>query len=88
MRSLGGGYGEMKRLYVRRAYRGAGLGRELALATILEARAIGCKALRLDTLDTMTAARKLYYSIGFREIAAYYDNPIAGAEYLELPLGE
>lgn len=87
LRPLADGYCEMKRLYVRPVCRGGGWGRELAGAVIVEAKAIGYRAMRLDTLETMTAARELYRDLGFRPIAAYYDNPIAGAEYLELDLG-
>lgn len=86
LRGLGDGCCEMKRLYVRPAHRATGLGRELAQRIIDEARSIGYSAMRLDTLQTMSAARKLYRSVGFRQIAPYYDNPIPGAEYLELRL--
>lgn len=73
---------EMKRLYVRPAYRGLGLGRQLA-ATILDAaRVSGYDHVLLDTLDDMEAARTLYEDLGFEEIPPYYHNPIAGAHYL------
>lgn len=78
---------EMKRMFVRPGVRRNGVGRALALALIDQARAIGYTCMRLDTLHTMTAAVKLYESLGFRRIAAYYHNPIPGAVYLELPLG-
>jgi putative acetyltransferase len=78
--------GEMKRLYVRPDARGSGLGRSLALQTIAEASAIGYRELKLDTLPTMAAARTLYASLGFRECAAYYRNPIDGVVYMSLAL--
>jgi ribosomal protein S18 acetylase RimI-like enzyme len=86
LRCFAEGVGEMKRLFVRPAWRGTGLGRALAETVIAEARAIGYATLRLDTLPTMTTAQRLYRTLGFREIAAYRDNPIHGASYMELAL--
>jgi putative acetyltransferase len=77
---------EMKRLYVRATARGSGLGRALALAAIDSARALGYQRMLLDTLAEMTGARRLYATLGFRECAPYYDNPIPGAIYMELDL--
>lgn len=77
---------EMKRLYVRPAYRKFGLGRLLAQALLDRGRQAGYSAMLLDTLDDMEAARGLYASLGFEEIAPYYFNPIAGAHYLKAEL--
>ncbi len=78
---------EMKRLYVRPAFRRFGLGRALAQALLDEARGIGYSTMLLDTLDDMEAARELYASLGFEEIPPYYYNPLAGAHYLKAELG-
>lgn len=73
---------EMKRLYVRPAFRRFGLGRLLAQTLMDEARRGGYSVVLLDTLDDMEAARELYASLGFEETAPYYYNPIPGAHYL------
>lgn len=77
---------EMKRLYVRTSQRGTGLGHALAARILADARTIGYRAMRLDTLATMTAARGLYQSLGFRPIEPYCFNPLESVAYLELRL--
>jgi putative acetyltransferase len=78
--------GEVKRLYVRPDARGSGLGRALVAQILADAAAIGYRELKLDTLPTMGAARLLYASLGFRECAAYYRNPLPGVVYMSLSL--
>jgi putative acetyltransferase len=78
---------EMKRLYVRPQFRGKGLGKALAERVIVEAREIGYKKLRLDTVEpVMRAAVLMYRQLGFSKIAPYRPNPIEGALYMELQL--
>ena len=77
---------EMKRLFVRRAFRRFGLGRLMAQQLMDLATRAGYSTLLLDTLDDMEAARGLYTSLGFEEIPPYYFNPIAGAHYLRVDL--
>lgn len=77
---------EMKRLFVRRAFRRFGLGRLLAQALMEQALRAGHSVMLLDTLDDMEAARGLYASLGFEPIAPYYFNPVPGAHYLKAQL--
>ena len=77
---------EMKRLYVRPAFRGLGLGRQMAEAMLDAARSAGYACVLLDTLDDMESARTLYEDLGFVEVPPYYHNPIAGAHYLKVEL--
>ena len=79
---------EMKRLFVRPAFRRFGLGRLLSRALLDRATEAGYSTLLLDTLDEMEAARGLYASLGFVEVPPYYYNPIAGAHYLKVDLGQ
>ncbi|HUG26130.1 GNAT family N-acetyltransferase [Piscinibacter sp.] len=78
---------EMKRLFVRPAFRRFGLGRVLAQGLLDEAQRAGYSEVLLDTLDDMEAARGLYATLGFEEIPPYYYNPIPGAHYLKATLG-
>ena len=75
---------EMKRLYVRKPFRGFGLGRLLTEHILDQARLAGYSTVLLDTLDDMEAARALYEDLGFTEIPPYYHNPYAGAHYLKV----
>jgi putative acetyltransferase len=78
---------EMKRLYLRPQFRGQSVGRALAERIIAEARQIGYQHMRLDTVEPiMKDAVAMYRKLGFRQIAPYRPNPIAGAMYMELKL--
>ncbi len=86
LRPLGDGVCEMKRLFVRSAFRRQGIGKRLAEQVIAEARAIGYRAMKLDTLPCMRAAIRLYEELGFVRCAAYYETPLAQPVFMELQL--
>jgi ribosomal protein S18 acetylase RimI-like enzyme len=73
---------ELKRLYVRPTHCGHNLGRQLAQAALETARALGYQRIRLDTLPEMQPAQRLYESLGFHDIPAYYGDPIAGQRFM------
>lgn len=86
MRPIGEAIGEMKRLYVRPAYRRRGLGKHLVEAAIQSARHAGYRELRLDTLLAMTRAQGLYQRLGFVEIPPYNNNYLQGTRFYALEL--
>ncbi len=77
---------EMKRLYVREAFRGKGIGTLLTKKIISDAREIGYRSMRLDTLQRMESARSIYTALGFTVVPKYYDNPMEEVVYMELAL--
>ena len=86
VRNLDAATCELKRLYVRPTHRGHNLGRLLAEAALDTARALGYQRIRLDTLPEMQPAQRLYESLGFRDIPAYYGEPIQGQRFMEAQL--
>ncbi len=86
LRSVGGTVCEMKRLFVRPAFQGRGLGRRLAEMVIAEARTIGYSTMALDTLPFMHAAIRLYETLGFVRRPAYYATPLQETIFMELQL--
>jgi putative acetyltransferase len=88
LRPLDARTGEMKRLYVRPAYRSSGLGKRLVEAVIHAARQAGYSELRLDTLPSMSAAQALYQRLGFNEIAPYGAKYLPGTRFYALRLSD
>jgi ribosomal protein S18 acetylase RimI-like enzyme len=86
LRKIEGDISEMKRLYVRPAFRNRGAGKSLARTIIAEARKRGYSRMRLDTVPAMKGAQYLYESLGFKRIPPYRHNPIPGAAFMELIL--
>lgn len=86
LRAISAQVSEMKRLYVRPTHRGRGLGRLLAQRVVDDARAIGYRAMRLDTSENMLAARRIYESLGFRPIPRYNNDPMQDTLFFELAL--
>ncbi|MED4582379.1 GNAT family N-acetyltransferase [Brevibacillus choshinensis] len=86
LRKIGEGICEMKRLYVRDAYRGFRIGKSLITMIIKKASELKYEYMRLDTLSTMTKAQEIYHSVGFYEIEPYVFNPIEGARFMELKI--
>ena len=88
VRRLSDGVCEMTRLFVRPEARGTGAGLQLAKEIIAVARALGYARMRLDTLDRLTDAMRLYETLGFQRIQPYYANPLPGVVYWELKLNK
>ncbi len=88
LRALEDGVCEMKRLFVRPAHRGQGLGFRLAMQMVNEATALGYAVMRLDTLETLTRAMHIYTAMGFQRRAPYYANPLPGVVYWERALSK
>jgi len=86
LRRMDGATVEMKRLYIRPAWRGHGLGRRLAEAALAEAGAAGYRRMRLDTFAALAAAIRLYRTLGFEEIPPYNASPLPGMRYFEKAL--
>ena len=88
LRPLDDGACEMKRLFIRSAYRGQGLGLMLAQRIIHEAIAVGYTVMRLDPLDSLERAMRIYENLGFQRCAPYYANPLPGAVYWQRALSK
>lgn len=88
LRELNDGICEMKRLYIRPQYRRRGIGRLLSQNIIEKAITMGYSIMRLDTLNILKEANRLYESLGFKKTSPYYNNPLPGVVYWELSLGD
>lgn len=86
LRKIGDGICEMKRLYVRPLHRGQGIGRQLVLKLVEDARGLGYSKMRLDTLPSMKRAQDLYRDMGFKPTEPYRANPVPGALFFELDI--
>lgn len=86
LRPLDDGHAEIKRVYVRPEYRGAGLGRALTEDVIARARRLGYASLKLDTLPQLVEAQRLYERLGFVDIPRYNDNPVDKVRFMALTL--
>jgi ribosomal protein S18 acetylase RimI-like enzyme len=86
LRKFAEGDCEMKRLYVRREFRGKGVGRALAVVIIDAAKKMGYRKMMLDTVPSMVEALALYRSLGFSKRDPYRYNPVDGAVFMELYL--
>jgi ribosomal protein S18 acetylase RimI-like enzyme len=86
LRKFDAGICEMKRLFVNHAFRGQGIGRALCQALLRSAVSLGYHKMRLDTLERLVNANRLYEKLGFYEIPAYRLNPEADARYMEYNL--
>lgn len=78
---------ELKRMFLRKEYRGQGYGRKLLDSALQQGRELGYQKMRLDTLPEMQQAIALYLKMGFYDIPAYRYNPVPGTRYLEAKLG-
>ena len=86
LRKLADDVCEMKRLFVKHAFQRMGIGEMLARRIIEEAKTLGYPIMRLDTLDRLHAAMRLYERLGFKRVEPYYYNPLSGVVYWELNL--
>lgn len=80
------GCAELKRLYVRPAFRGRGIAKALVERLLSDAREIGYSYMRLDTLPFLLEAIALYRNFGFEEIPPYNENPMGTSIYMRLDL--